>query len=320
MLLKCSLLLLCAPFLGGPAARAQNLVWKQRAPLPLPRSAFMAGAIGGKYVVAGGSYWVGKKKHRSNEVDIFNPADNTWTQAASLPEPRSDAASVVYDGTLYVWGGATSDQVRRDALEFRNGKWSVLPAARLPEPRLYSVAVVCKGRVYLLGGMSKSGDYSSVSNAFWMWNPNAPQKGWQVLPPVPGPGLINQAMAAVNGKIYALGGATHGGQNVVNVNTAFEFNPETRKWIRLGDLPIGRRCWWGLGLSNSILLIGGYTATYERDVFSYRLPSGDLVNAGSMPHGICDAEFVHIGDAIIGTGGEVGPGVRGQWTIEAHLP
>jgi len=320
MLLKCSLLLLCAPLVVGSVPYAQKLVWKERAPLPLPRSGYMAGVISGKYAVAGGSYWKGKQKRWSAEVDIFNPANNTWRKAASLPEPRSDAASVVYNGTMYVFGGATPDQVRRDALEFRNGIWSAVPAADLPEPRLYSVAVVCKGSVYLLGGMSKSGDYSSVSNAFWKWNPNSRQKGWQVLPPVPGPGLINQAMAPVNGKIYVLGGATHGGQNVVNVNTAFEFNPNTGKWTRLGDLPIGRRCWWGLGLSNKILLFGGYTATYERDVLAYQLLSGDLVNAGSMPHGICAAEFVRFGDSIIGTGGEVAPGVRGKWTIEAHLP
>jgi len=45
-----------------------------------------------------------------------------------------------------------------------------------------------------------------------------------------------------------------------------------------------------------------------------------LANAGSMPHGVCAAAFVRIGDSIIGTGGEVAPGVRGKWTIEAHLP
>lgn len=320
MLLKCSLFLLCAPLLAGPVSSAQKLVWKERAPLPLPRSGYMAGAMGGKYVVAGGSYWVGKTKHWSSEVDIFNPATNTWSKAASLPQPRSDAASVVYGGTLYVWGGATPDQIRADALQFRKGKWSALPGSDLPGPRLYSVAVVCKGMVYLLGGMSKSGDYSSISNAFWSWDPKAPQKGWKVLPPLPGPGLINHAMAAVKGKIYVLGGATHGGKNVVNVKAIFEFDPATNRWIRLGDLPIGRRCWWGVGLTNSILLLGGYTADYERDVFNYELQSGELLNAGSMPHGICAAEFVRIGDSIIGTGGEVAPGIRGKWTIQAHLP
>lgn len=320
MLLKYSLLLLCVSLVGGSAAYAQKLVWKQRAPLPLPRSGYMAGVINGEYVVAGGSYWMGKKKHWSAEVDVFNPAVNAWRKAAPLPEPRSDAASAVYNENLYVFGGASSDQVRRDALEFRNGKWNSVPYAALPEPRLYSVAVVCKGWIYLLGGMSKSGDYSSISNAFWRWNPKTPSKGWQVLPPVPGPGLINQAMATVNGKIYVLGGATHGGANVVNVKTAFEFNPVSSKWKRLADLPIGRRCWSGLGLSNKVLLFGGYTATYERDVLAYQLSSGDLANAGSMPHGICAAEFVRIGDSIIGTGGEVAPGVRGKWTIEGHLP
>jgi len=320
MRLKYTILLLCMPFVGGSSAFAQKLVWKERAPLPLPRSGFMAGNIGGKYVVAGGSYWVGKQKHWASEVDAFDPARNTWSQAAPLPEPRSDAASVVYDGTLYVFGGNVEDHARRDALEFHNQKWSRVPGATLPEPRVYSVAVACKGLIYLVGGLAESNQSTTMSNALWAWDPKSPQKGWRVLPPMPGPGLMAHAVASVHGKVYVLGGAKKAEKGVENVKTVFEFDPATNKWTQLGDLPIGRRCWWGIGLADKILLLGGYTTTYERDVFTYHLASGSLVNAGTMPHGICAAKFVRVGNAIIGTGGEVDLGVRGKWTIEAHLP
>lgn len=319
MQLKYTLLLLCVPLIGGASAFSQNLVWRERAPLPLPRSGFMAGNIGGKYVVAGGSYWVGKQKHWTAEVDVFDPARNTWGKTAPLPEPRSDAASVVYGGILYVFGGGAGKRAYRDALEFHNQKWSRVPGAQLPAPRVYSVAVACKGMVYLVGGLAETDESTAMSNALWAWNPKTPQEGWKVLPPMPGPGLMAHAVASVNGKVYVLGGAKRVGKGVENVKTVFEFDPATGKWNQLGDLPIGRRCWWGIGLSNKILLLGGYTTTYERGVFTYQLASGNLVDAGTMPHVICAAKFVHIGNAIIGTGGEVGPGVRGKWTIEAHL-
>ena len=67
MLLKCSLFLLCAPLLAGQVSSAQKLVWKERAPLPLPRSGYMAGAIGGKYVVAVSRFtiWQGESNHHT---------------------------------------------------------------------------------------------------------------------------------------------------------------------------------------------------------------------------------------------------------------
>jgi N-acetylneuraminic acid mutarotase len=319
MPLKCMLAPFAIALLGGSAAFARKLVWKDRATLPLPRSGYMAGVIDGKYVVAGGSYWVGQQKHWTADVEVFDPLRNCWSKAQPLPQPRSDAASVVYDGDLYVFGGDRQSEAHHEALKFRAGKWTAVPAAELPESRIGAVTVVSQGAIYLIGGMSKAGDYSTASSSLWVWNPNSPGKGWQDLPPIPGPGLITHATAVVNGKIYVVGGATNSGQQVANVRTVFEFNPETNQWKQLGDLPISRRAWWGLGLSNEILLLGGYTTAYEQDVFAYQLPSGTLVNIGSIPFGVCDARFLRVRDSIIGTGGEVRDKVRGNRTIEAHL-
>ena len=306
-------LLACVP------ASGQMLTWHERAPLPRPRAGYMAGVIHKQFVIAGGSYWEGNQKRWVNAVHIFDPARNTWTEAAPLPEARSDAANVSYEDVLYLFGGGAEGSVRRDALMFRDGKWSPIPSAELPEPRLYAVAVVCRGMIYLLGGMPKAGDYTSVSNAFWVWDPRSPEAGWKILDPVPGPGLITHAMVEVSGKIYVLGGAKPGGADVVNVRTVYEFDPERGKWTRLPDLPIERRCWWGVESAGKILLIGGYTTTYEREVFAYTLGSRALEDLAPLPHGLCDAKFFRIGNSIIGTGGEAADRVRGAWTFEASL-
>lgn len=319
MPLKCISVLLYTPLLDGSPPRMRKLVWKDRAALPLPRAGYMAGVVNGMYVVAGGSYWINQQKHWTADVDILDPVHNSWGKAEPLAQARSDAASVVYDGDLYIFGGVRQSEAHSDALKFHAGEWTTVTTAELPEPRFYAVAVACSGLIYLTGGMSKVGDYSTASSSLWRWDPHSPRKGWQGLPAIPGPGIIHHAAAAVNGKIYVLGGATNAGRHVVNLNTAFEFDPETERWKRLANLPLSRRAWWGLGLLNEILLIGGYTITYEHDVFAYQLPSETLVNIGPVPFGICDAKFFRIQGSIIGAGGEVGGRVRGQRTIEAQL-
>jgi N-acetylneuraminic acid mutarotase len=318
MLLKMAALSALVPMQIAPLLFAQSLVWQERRPLPLPRGGYMAGVIGKKYVIAGGTYWKGNQKHWTDHVDIFDPFSNLWTKGPSLPEPRGDAASVSSENTLYIFGVGANGSIRRDSVAFRNGKWFPVPVAELPEPRLYPVATICRSKVYLLGGLSKPGDYTSISNTLWVWDIRAAKAGWKALNPMPGPGLITHAMAEMNGKIYVLGGAKTVKANVVNVTTAYEFDPQSQKWTQLPDLAVGRRCWSGVEMDDKILLIGGYTETFERDVFTYEPTSHTLTLLGQLPHGLCDAKFVRINNSILGTGGEAAPRVRGQWTIEGR--
>jgi N-acetylneuraminic acid mutarotase len=304
----------------GTFCFAQEFVWRERAELSLARAGYMAGVIHGKYVIAGGSYWQDKTKRWTDEVDVYDPVHDSWKQAARLPDPRSDAASVSLGDKLYLFGGGANGTIRRDALVLHDGKWRSLPGAELPEPRLYSVAVANQGLIYVLGGMSKHNDYSSLSNKVWVWNPRTPKKGWKEVRPFPGPGLITAAVAVVGGKIYVLGGAKEGGKDVVNVTTAYVYDPQTDTWATLSPLSLARRCWWGLATPPDIYLFGGYTRTNEKDVFSYSPATGALTKIAEMPHGLCDAKFFHIGRSIYGVGGESAPGIRGRWTLEAVLP
>lgn len=297
------------------------LRWRERAPLPQPRAGYMAGVISGKLVLAGGSYWEGKQKMWSAHVDVFDPQKNFWCASTLMPQPRSDAASVTIADALYVFGGGSNNVVRDDALMFRGGKWAQVPAARLPEPRLYSIAVVCRGSIFLIGGLRKAGDYSTASDTLWVWNPKQPRKGWRDLPSLPGPGRITLAATELDGKIYVFGGATWDGANGVrNLNDAYQFNPQDLKWTRLPDLPVARRCWWAVSIKHGILLLGGYTNTYAREIYVYDPVSKSLRQVGLLPHAICDAKFFRVSDYIIGAGGESGFGIRAPWTLQAKLP
>lgn len=297
-----------------------ELTWHERAPLLSPRAGYIAGVVGGRYVIAGGSFWQHNQKEWTSRLDEYDPLSNTWTEGTSLPEPRSDAAGVAFGHDLYLFGGGDHVRVRTDVLVLRHGKWETVPEAALPEPRLYAGAVVLGRAIYVLGGMSRAGDYMSARNTLWKWSPQSPRKGWEILPPFPGPGLINSAITAVDEKIYLFGGGTTDGMTVVNSNAALEFDCRTKRWTRLPDLPIGRRCWWAVPLHGKVLLIGGFTTTYEKEVLEYHLVAHSLRGAGALPYGVCDAKFFRIGKSVVGAGGEVADKIRGAWTFEAQLP
>ena len=298
-------------------AGAQSLNWREMADLPQPVAGFMGGVIDGHVLIVGGSSWDHGKKQWNRSVQSFDPRTNQWSQMSPMPEPRSDAASVTIGNDLYVFGGDNSTGVLRDALVFHDGKWSAVPGAELPEPRKYANAVVERGAVYLLGGMPTSGDYKSVTNTLWRWRPG--DKGWEVLPALPGPGRINHAMAEIGGKIFVFGGATTGPKDVQNLDDAYSYDPAHKHWTRLPDLSVANRSWWAIGIGDRALVLAGYTNDYARAVYWYS-PGKGLESAGELPHGLADAKFYRVGDLVIGSGGEAGPGVRGKWTMEAKIP
>lgn len=301
------------------AATSQELVWRERAELPLPVAGYMAGVSHGKLFIIGGSYWEHVEKKWTDRVQVFDPRANRWQPGPPLPEPRSDAASVALGQDIYLFGGGMGGQIRRDALVLHGGAWRTVPEAELPEPRLYATAVAHAGYIYLLGGISKAGDYHTAGSTFWRWRPG--QTGWETLPPLPGPGRINHAMAAIADSIYVFGGAAAGEAPgaVVNLNDAYRFDPSHRQWTRLADLPVANRSWWAVSLGHSALLLAGYTDDYARAVYRY-IPGQNAQPAGGLPQGLADVKFFRIGGAVVGAGGEAGPGVRGKWTLQAEVP
>jgi N-acetylneuraminic acid mutarotase len=294
-----------------------ELTWTMRADLPRPVAGYMGVEIEEKLIVAGGSYWVEGKKHWTAQVQIFDPQKNVWSEGVPMPEPRSDAAAATLDGVFYTFGGGSDTEVRRDALSFHGRRWQRIPAAALPEPRLYAVAIACRDSIYVVGGLSRPQDYTTVTDTFWRWRPG--EAGWEVLPRLPGPGRISHAVAEIGGKIYVFGGATTAPAGVRNLADAYSFDPSTRTWTRLPELPLAVRAWWAVGLRDGALLLGGYSDDFLGRVWKYDL-TGGMRDAGSLPHALADAKFFRVREILVGAGGESGLRIRSRSTLQTHVP
>ena len=287
-------------------------VWLERAPMPLPRAGYIAGALAGKLVIAGGSYWNGDKKVWSDRTDYFDPTGNTWTSGPALPDPKSDAACVVVGDALYTFGGGAEGGITSEVWQLRNGTWSRRPEM-LPEPRLYAVAVADGETIYVIGGLAKPGDYGSAANTLWSWRPGRP---FTKMPPIPGAGRVSHAAAIHGGKLYVFGGVTMDGA-LQNLDDSYVFDPSSGTWNTLPALPVARRAWWAVPLQNSIALLGGYTDQFSDEIFEFDPAKLQTRRAGRLPFGLADAKFYTVGRSIVTTGGEVGVKVRGSSTIQS---
>jgi len=289
---------------------------REKAPLPEPRAGYAAGVLAGKLLVAGGSYWVGRDKQETARVDVFDPQHNAWSRAAPLPRPMCNAASVIYQGELYVFGGMTGNGALQEALRLHGDRWEALSEARLPEPRSSSVAAATSAGIFLLGGFGRPNDVWSAVNTLWFWRPGS---SWKELAPLPSPPRFTPAMAIANAKLYVFGGATPDEKSVRNLDDGYVYDPAKNAWQPLGPLPVARRAWWATTIDSRILLFGGYTSDFEAEIYEFDPTSGAMRVIGKLPHAVADAKFFVIGKHVFGAGGEAGPKIRARWTVELTI-
>jgi N-acetylneuraminic acid mutarotase len=137
------------------------------------------------------------------------------------------------------------------------------PFPVLPESSSSLGAVACDGWLYVFGGHTgKTHEYSteSVSGKFRRIRLDGGTK-WEELPG--GPGLQGMNLAAAHGKIYRVGGmqprnAPGEPSDNVSVAAAMKFDPATKQWSALPDLPEPRSSHDVVALDDQLYVVGGW--------------------------------------------------------------
>ena len=84
--------------------------WAPIASMASARSSFAAAAMGGfLYVTGGVGGPAGGPRVVLRRCERYDPASNTWSRIADLPEPRRGHALACLDGSLYAVGGRAVD-------------------------------------------------------------------------------------------------------------------------------------------------------------------------------------------------------------------
>jgi N-acetylneuraminic acid mutarotase len=123
--------------------------WTELAPLPFSRGS-PAGVVYNQRIFS-----IGGRSGPSDfgDVVVYNPGTNTWTSDGAI-EPVGTAGAVVYNGTIYLFGGES--QARRESvrtvLRYDGATRTWQEDTPMPTGRNYARAVVFRDNVYLVGG------------------------------------------------------------------------------------------------------------------------------------------------------------------------
>ncbi|MEZ6072964.1 MAG: DUF1668 domain-containing protein [Pirellulales bacterium] len=211
-----------------------------------PVASFGAAVLDGQLYIYGGHRGEAHAHSRDNLAPAFRRIDlNHPVQWQSLTmETPLQGLALVSDGKyLYRVGGMTAHNAAGEAEDLHStdvvrrydpatGAWSDMPA--LPEPRSSHDAIVHDGKLYVIGGWILAGEgHGQWHDTAWVLDLNDEKAEWQALPAPP---FKNRALAvaAVGGKIYALGGMTSDGE--ISRKT-YALDPQTGNWSELASLP-----------------------------------------------------------------------------------
>ena len=146
--------------------------WTTAAPLPNPRNHLGAAVLNGKAYVLGGQHTYQEGTTSQKQVDVYNPATDSWARASDMPHSRShiSASTFVMDGRLIVAGGSvnngTSGASTTEVAMYDPGsnRWSQLPT--LPSGRKTPVAGTDGTRIVV-----STGGQSSATSTTWRATP-----------------------------------------------------------------------------------------------------------------------------------------------------
>jgi N-acetylneuraminic acid mutarotase len=215
-----------------PRIPAGQGVWVTASPMPIYRSEHNAVVLDGKIYVGGGlagpnQYFTGT----TNVFEAYDPATDTWTDLASMPNRLHHFGIASTGGHVYVTGGYDGEDFNPDVSTTyiytpSTNTWG--RGADMPSPRAAHISVAAGGLVYVVGGVTAAGVQ------LWAYNPAT--DSWNTSrAPMPTE-REHLTAASVNGKLYVIAGRWFSG----NIGTVEEYDPATNTWTPKASLPTPR--------------------------------------------------------------------------------
>jgi peroxiredoxin/N-acetylneuraminic acid mutarotase len=288
--------------------------WKKGAPFPEPDEELYGVAVNGKLYVIGG--W-GEGKARGANYE-YDPAADKWTKKKSMPRPAHHAALAAANGKIYVFGGFVAPeksplpigaawQPIDDVWEYDPGADSWKELAPLPTKAGAAVAVEVRGKIYFIGGVTTA--EGSKAPFFTFMGPcnvlstnsvyDPATNKWESRKPMAVP--RNHAFAAaVNGKIYVIGGRTGHGfiMKATNTDVVEEYDPANDLWSAPKERMPTPRSGGGSGTDGQKIYVAGGEVTTKQlvgafnAVEAYDPATNSWATLPSMPmprHGVAGA-------------------------------
>jgi len=229
-----------------------------------------------------------------------------WSDAAPLPEPRSETAVTQTEDAMYVLGGydsASKASVLNSAYDPQEDSWTDL--APLPEGLNHIATAAAGGKVYAFGGFTDQNE-GAVDSAY-EYDPAA--DAWTELPPMPTP-RGSAAAFAVGGRLHVVGGADDTSGLRENVGAHEIYDPATGQWTEAAPLPTPREHMPAVVYDGRVHVIGGRFLDMSDNTGAHEVydPATDSwEEAAPLPTPRSGSAAAVLGDRIVVMGGEMDP-------------
>jgi len=235
---------------GGAGGDATSRGWKTLAPLPGgPRQETAVVALDGRVVVLGGFDETGDVVA---DVEIYDPATDTWSAGAPLPEPLHHINAAVVDGKVYVLGALSGLDFtvvgRSYVLDPAAGSWTQLASMPPGSERGAGAVGVIGARVYVAGGLGLTASVADVSIY------DVEQDAWEAGPPMPA-ALDHLVGGAVDGVFHVIGGRSGGIQAISGA--VYALDPAAFAWASRAPMITPRGGAAAAVVGGRFLVVGG---------------------------------------------------------------
>jgi N-acetylneuraminic acid mutarotase len=215
--------------------------WSALPPMPTPRGALAAVAVGRKIYVSGGAripegtslpdgLTPGGAVENVGVLEMFDTETGKWQKLKSMALPRNHHNITYLDGKVYALGGRvgscfsngwSSNVSMNEAYDIATNTWAT--RAPMPTARSGSGAEVLDGQIHSMGGEGWNEDFGGVFRSHEVYDPKTNLWAKWVRMPTPRHGF---ATAVLGRKIYAISGVNNAGGagtlSVIPVNEVYE--------------------------------------------------------------------------------------------------
>lgn len=188
-------------------------LWTTLAPLPAPLAdaAAVTGPDGRIYVLGGVTGPDLGTSSVSAGVEIYDPAQNTWSRGADMPAGRQYPSAVLAgDGKIYVLGGGTpghvvgssDENLSVDAYDPASDTWtSDVTDVVAAQPVGFAATAGNDGRIYVVSGYDANGNWDPRSEVY-----DPTTHTWTTLPAIISAlPQYRAATALPDGRVFAVG-------------------------------------------------------------------------------------------------------------------
>jgi len=196
-----------------------------------------------------------------------------YKKGAPFPEPDEELYGVTVNGKLYVIGGWGDGKARGANYEYDPATDGWTKKQPMPRPAHHAALAAVNGKIYAFGGFVAPTTAAIPVGAAWepiadAWEFTPATDSWKPLAPLPGARGAAIA-AAVDGKIYVIGGATtmegskqpfftaFGPARVLGTNQVYD--PATNTWESRNSMSVPRNHAFSGVVNGKIYVIGGRT-------------------------------------------------------------